>query len=109
MSDAEMAAMSWFPEMYVVWRTVELQYTIASVPKLLPFTVSINAGPPDVALVGINCVMAGPTPAVIIMLLDLDPYPPQLAVNKDTSSPRSRIQRLNRTGHLRNDEIAPKT
>jgi hypothetical protein len=68
-----MAAMSWFPETYVVLRTVEPQYTIASVPKLLPFTVSINADPPDIALFGTNCVMAGAMPGFVIMLLDLDP------------------------------------
>jgi hypothetical protein len=50
--------------MVVEVRGVPFQFTTAFPPKLLPFTVMANDGPPAVVAFGLSCEMAGTLPAV---------------------------------------------
>jgi hypothetical protein len=71
-------AVTWLAFTTVVAKAVPLKFTTESPPKLLPLTVSVNAAPPAVALVGLMELSAGADPTV--KLTELDARPPEVTV-----------------------------
>src|SRR5207245_660233 len=59
MSAAGMAAVSWVAEANVVARAAPFHRTTDPVMKFVPVTVSVNPGPPAVAVAGLRPVVAG--------------------------------------------------
>jgi len=54
-AEAGITTVSWFALTNVLpVCAVPFQFTVALLAKLLPFTVKVNAGPPDVALGGVS-------------------------------------------------------
>ena len=66
---AVIAAVSWVALTKVVVRFAPFQRTTEPLTKLLPFTVSVKAGPPAAALVG-ERVNVGPLPTWTILATD---------------------------------------
>jgi len=58
-SAAEMAAVSRYEPTYVVARAAPFHITVELAWKPVPYTVSVNAAPPLVALAGLSAVMVG--------------------------------------------------
>ena len=56
---ASTGAVTWFELITLVASAVWFQFTTASVPNPVPFTVNVNAGPPAVAALGLMLVIAG--------------------------------------------------
>lgn len=59
MSDARMAAVNWVALTKVVVLAAPAKFTVEVFTKFVPFTVSVNAGPPAAALVGESVVIVG--------------------------------------------------
>src|SRR5205823_212291 len=78
MSAAEIAAVSCVAETYVVARSAPFHRTTALVTKFVPVTVSVKAGPPAVAEVGVSPVDVGTglLGAAIVNVCGLDVPPP---------------------------------
>jgi hypothetical protein len=62
----------------VVVSPVPFQFTTAPLRKLVPFTVSVNAGPPAGVVAGLRLVIVG-VGMVIEKLVDVDVLPPEFA------------------------------
>src|SRR5262245_64273918 len=76
MSVAGIAAVSWVALTNVVLRAAPFHCTTEPETKLLPLTVSVNAGPPAVALLGARVVRPGAgVPALIVKVSALDVAP----------------------------------
>src|SRR5262245_62120173 len=77
MSVAGIAAVSWVALTNVVLRAAPFHCTTEPETKLLPLTVSVNAGPPVVALLGDRVVRLGAgVPALIVKVSALEVPPP---------------------------------
>ena len=61
--EAAMVAVSWFALTWLVACAVPFQLMVAVLEKLLPFTVSTNAGPPEFILFGARAAIVGVVPA----------------------------------------------
>jgi len=78
-SAADIEAVRWFGDTKVVARGLPFQRTTAPGAKLMPMTVSVNAGPPIVAEPGINSAMVATGftgPPVTKKLTPFDRPPP---------------------------------
>ena len=78
MSAAVIAAVRWVALTKVVVRFAPFQRTTEPLTKLLPFTVSVKAGPPAAALLGeseVNVGAAGPLPTWTILATEGNPLP----------------------------------
>ena len=75
-SAAVSAAVSWVALTKVVGRFAPFQRTTEPLTKLLPFTVSVKAGPPATALLGESVVNVGVEAPVIVKVRALDTAPP---------------------------------
>src|SRR6266850_1178224 len=78
-SAAGMAAVSCVALTKVVVRAAPFQRTVEPLPKLLPFTASVNAAPPTLALEGASDVSVGP-PELTGKVIVADVPPPGAAV-----------------------------
>ena len=76
MSAAGIAAVSWVALTKVVVRFAPFQRTTEPLTKLLPFTVSVKAGPPATALLGESVVNVGVEAPVIVKVRALETAPP---------------------------------
>ncbi len=64
-AEAGITTVSWFALTKVVpVCAVPFQFTVALVAKFVPFTVKVNARPPEVVLGGVSWAIAGIGPAV---------------------------------------------
>ena len=59
MSEADTVAVSWVDEPNVVVSAAPFQFTVDPETKFVPFTVSVNPGPPAVAQVGLSELIVG--------------------------------------------------
>src|SRR5256885_376417 len=82
MSEAGTVAVSCFELTKVVTSGLPFQFTVVPETKLVPFTVSVNPGPPAVAQVGLIELIVGVVPIVItsVALAVLQEPAPLLAV-----------------------------
>src|SRR5207302_1756312 len=87
-SAAAIAACSWVPETSVVARAAPFHFTTAPVTKLVPFTVRVNARPPDAALLGDSepSVGTGLGGMLIVNVRALDVPPPGLGEKTRTAA-----------------------
>src|SRR6476620_3478731 len=76
MSAAGIAAVSWVALTKVVVRFAPFQLTTEPFTKLLPFTVSVKAGPPAAALLGESVVNVGVEALLIVKVRALETAPP---------------------------------
>ena len=77
MSDAGTEAVSLLAELKVVVKAAPFHLTVAPLRKLLPFTVSLNAEPPAVALLGlIEEIVGGLLALVMVKVKALEAPPP---------------------------------
>src|SRR6266850_1973300 len=88
MSESGIEALTCEDETNVVGRFEPFHRTIDPGMKLLPFTVSVNAGPPAVADVGLRLVVVGTglVAAVIVNVCAFDVPPPGAGLNTVTSA-----------------------
>src|SRR5436305_135020 len=73
MRTAGTVAVSCVVETNVVANAVPFQFTVEPETKLVPFTVSVNCGPPAVAQVGLSELMAGVATIVNVTAFDTEP------------------------------------
>jgi hypothetical protein len=64
-------AVNWVALTNVVARLVPLHRTVVPEENPVPVTVSVNAGPPAVAVVGLSCVRAGPFATVKVTAFEV--------------------------------------
>jgi hypothetical protein len=85
-SEASIAAVSWVAETYVVVRFEPFHWTTEPLMKLLPFTVSVKAGPPAVAEAGLRPVVVGTglLAALIVKVWAFEVPPPGAGLNTVT-------------------------
>jgi hypothetical protein len=81
---AAIAAVSCVAFTYVVIRLTPFQRTTDALTKPDPFTVSVNAGPPAVALFGDSEVRTGTSPSPIVNMSAFDAPPPGAGLNTVT-------------------------
>lgn len=85
MSAAVIAAVNWVEETNVVVRFDPFQRTLEPATKLLPLTVSVNAGPPAFAVAGLRLVVVG-TGLLIVNVRELEVPPPGAGLNTVTEA-----------------------
>ena len=85
MSAAVIAAVNWVEETNVVVRFDPFQRTLEPATKLLPLTVSVNAGPPAFAVAGLRLVVVG-TGLLIVKVRELEVPPPGAGLNTVTEA-----------------------
>jgi hypothetical protein len=74
-SEAAIVAVSWFALTKVVVCAVPFQLIVPLVEKLLPLTVSMNEGPPEVIVFGASAEIAGMDPGCAgVVALELYPH-----------------------------------
>ena len=84
-ADAGIAVVSWFPVMKVVVCFAPFQLMDASEAKLLPLTVNMNPGPPELAVFGTSCITTGTAPGCGAAALgELYPHPKHSSVSNNT-------------------------
>jgi len=85
MADAGIAVVSWFAVMKVVVCFAPFQLMDASEAKLLPLTVNMNPGPPELAVFGTSCITTGTAPGCGWAALGaLYPHPKHSSVSNNT-------------------------
>jgi hypothetical protein len=75
MSEAGMAAVNCVLLTNVVVRFEPFHCTVEVMRKLVPFTVSVNAGPPAAALFGLRVVTVGSSPTFLVTLANSGSIP----------------------------------
>lgn len=85
MSAADIVAVNVVAEIYVVVRFAPFQRTTEPGKKLVPMTVSVNAGPPAVAVAGLKVVVVG-TGLFSAKVRAVDVPPPGVGLNTVTDA-----------------------